>query len=330
MKKKIPWRLCIPPEVYTEYTGTKLGLFHTDGKVMLETQLEAGKIFHEKYGLPAKDSVGCNMTSYISASVLGAEVIFPEDDAPQLRGRVVNDLADIYTLQSPVDIATAGLFPDILKRYEYMQDALKDGPVRAELDIGVQGPFTTAVLLRGSRIFEEMYTESDEVKRLIEIATETTINIIQFRDEYTGVRTESVCMTDDYGGLISPEMYQEFCLPHMIAVFEALAIEKSKRTLHCETLKRGHLKYLDEAGISWFDPGVNESISVNDILSETAVTFAYNIFTVRDMKEGTPESIRALYLRAVADGAPEMMTEICRETPPENIEAFLNVAREYE
>ena len=330
MTRKIRWRLCIPPEVYTEQTGTKLGRFHTDGKVMLETQLEAGKIFHEKYGLPIPDSVGSNLTSYISASVLGAEVIFPEDDAPQLRGRVVDNLTKVNGLHPPDDIANAGLFPGILKRYEYMRDALKHSPVRAGLDIGVQGPFTTAVLLRGSSIFEELYTDSAAVKHLIEIAAGTTIEIIRFRDKYTGVRTESVCMTDDYGGLISPQMYQEFCLPYMIAVFEALNIEENKRALHCETLKRGHLKYLDAAGISWFDPGVNEHLSVTDILAETAVTFAYNIFTVRDMKESTPENIGQLYRQAVADGAPEMMTEICRDTPPENIKAFLNVAREYE
>ena len=62
MKKKIPWRFCIPPEVYTEQTGTKLGLFHTGGKVMLKTQLEV-PIRHRKPKL-SRDPVSLASTRY--------------------------------------------------------------------------------------------------------------------------------------------------------------------------------------------------------------------------------------------------------------------------
>ena len=44
----------------------------------------------------------------------------------------------------------------------------------------------------------------------------------------------------------------------------------------------------------------------------------------------TPEQIRATYRRMVAEGAQRMSVELCRGVPPENIRAFIDVAREFE
>jgi uroporphyrinogen-III decarboxylase len=60
------------------------------------------------------------------------------------------------------------------------------------------------------------------------------------------------------------------------------------------------------------------------------VPFDWHIKTVADMLQGTPASIQAAYRQAMADGAPEMTCELTVGTPPENIRAFIEVARSYE
>ena len=55
----------------------------------------------------------------------------------------------------------------------------------------------------------------------------------------------------------------------------------------------------------------------------------WHIKTVSEMLQGTPERIRAAYRQAVEDGAPEMTAELTVGTPPENICAFIEVAREF-
>jgi len=326
VKIKIPWSINIPPEVYTEYTGNKLGRFYTDKEIMLEAQLRAQEILHQRYNIPKPDTVGCNLTSYTCASVSGAELVFPEDDPPQLVGRALNNIGDMASLRVPADVSSSGIIPEILNRYEYMKHALRDSPVEASLDIDLQGPFTTAVLLRGSELFADLYTDTGAVKQLLEVITETTIALALFRERIENSTT--IGIADDYGGLISPESYAEFDIPYMKQIFDMF--DTSNRSLHCETLKKEHLKYLNELNLTSFDPGVDESLAVPDIASEIDIPFSYNIFTVRDMKNGTPERIRNLYRQAVADGAPMMTTELCRGTPPENIKAFVEVAQEYQ
>ena len=60
------------------------------------------------------------------------------------------------------------------------------------------------------------------------------------------------------------------------------------------------------------------------------IPFSFNLKGPSDMLQGTPEVIKEKYRKAVDDGAPEMMTELCRGIPRENIFAFIEVAKEHE
>jgi hypothetical protein len=57
--------------------------------------------------------------------------------------------------------------------------------------------------------------------------------------------------------------------------------------------------------------------------------FTWNLHTMRVMKEETPERITALCRQAIANGAPALMAEPCRGSPPENVAAFLETGREF-
>ncbi len=169
----------------------------------------------------------------------------------------------------------------------------------------------------------------ERVKELLEKIVEAQCNVMTFSEKEFGIKRRSCGMGDDYAGLISPDMYGEFCYPYMKILYDTYGLEG--RSLHCETLKRGHHKYLNMLKIDSYDPGVNGDICIEDIQEECpGMFFTYNLFTVHDMVNKGPEAIRELCFDYIRRGAPGIMTEITVGTSEENIKAFLEVMRRNE
>ncbi len=325
MRKHIPWSIGIPPEVTTEYVGVKLGDYYRDPEVMLRTQLEARKIFHRLYGLPRR-GIGPSYSAYVEASQLGVEVIFPEDNVPMVKGPVLGEARDVYKLRI-LDPRREGLMARAIKTYEYMKREVGDSiPVGLG---GTEGPVTTAVVVRGQDFFVDIILHPKEMHKLLELVTEVSLLIRRTIEEVTGRKMRSTGIADDFSGLLSPDQYEEFALPYQRRIYEEFGIEG--RRLHSELLRREHLRFLPALGVTHYDPGCDQYLEVRDILEEIPqIPFRFNLKTSQDMMLGTPESIRARYIRAVEEGAPEMYTEICRGTPRGNVMAFVRVAREFE
>ena len=318
----------MPPEVTTEYAGTKLGEYYTDGAVMLRTQLAAREKFEEVYGV-APIGVGSTPPAYVGVAALGAEVVFPEDDPPMVRGYSLKEISDIDRLEIPSSYYETPDMAPYLKIYEYMVREVGDRE-RVGLGVGIEGPITSAKLLRGQDFFADLYLYPKAAHKLLTIVTESIIRFMRENRRIVGGSLDSggAGIADDFSGLISPEMFPEFVVPYHRRIYESFG--DGPRGLHSELLRREHLTFLKELGITSFDPGQDQYLSAQDTLEEIDVPFTWNLFTVRDMQQGTPEHIREVYRRAVEDGAPAIMAELCRGTPPENIRAFIEVAREYE
>jgi len=327
MKKRrhIRWSIGIPPEVTTEYVGVKLGVYYRDPEVMLKTQLEAMEIFYTLYGLP-KHGVSPTYSSYVEASQLGVEVLFPEDNVPMVKGPVIREAEEVYRLKI-LDPRRNGLMARAVRTYEYMKQQVDDTiPVGLG---GTEGPITTAVVVRGQDFFVDIFLHPKEMHALLELVTETSLLIRRTIEEVTGKKVRSTGIADDFSGLLSPDQYEEFCFPYQKRIYEEFGAEG--RSLHSELLRREHLKFLPTLGVTHYDPGCDQYLEPRDLLEEIPqIPFCFNLKTSQDMMEGTPESIRAKYTQAVEEGAPEMYTEICRRTPRENVWAFIEVAREYE
>jgi len=328
MRRKIPWSLNISPEVYIEYTGVKSSDYYTDPEVTMYVQIEGGRIFSELFGMPVRRRVHPAGTSYVAASMLGAEVIFPERHPPEIRGRRIKSIADFKTVKLG-EPRESGLIPTMLSHYEYMKNKTAGSGIQAGLGFGgAQGPFTTAVVLRGMDMFTDIILYPDECKTLLNTCAGANMAIIKLAREISGEKPDAIWVGDDYSGLISPEMYGEFSYPYLQMVYECVDVKR--RVLHSETLKKGHLKYFEKLKIDFYDPGINDNLSVKDILEATDADFSYNLFTVRDMMNGTPASIRAKYLEIIGDGAPFVTAEISPGTPRENVLAYVGAARENE
>ncbi len=330
MKTHIPWRLGIPADVITEYAGTKLRDFYLDPAVMLQSQLVAFEKFEKDFGIHRTPSI--QMTSYLPATTLGLKLHFPDDAEPQYSNdRVLKRIQEVNTLSLPDGLTVCGLLPNYLAALEHFRSHLGEGFPLFSSDTytaGFQGPFTTAVLLRGEELFTDLYTHPEEVETLLDLITRNSLRLAELFRSVNGGKdlpVSGVGITDDYGGLVSPEHYGRFVAPYLERLYSAYP--GASRSLHAETLHKEHLTFLDQIDIADYDPGMNQYLSIEAIRERTDTFFYWNLFTSRDMLQGTPESIRKLITESVEQGAPGIMTEICRGTPKENVRAFLSCVR---
>lgn len=326
MNSSIPFYLAVPPEVTTEYAGTQLGAYYTDGPTMLHTQLTARKRFHERFGT-APIGVGSDPPAYIGVAVLGAELVFPTDDPPQIRGYPLRDAAVIDCLELPEDYYGTPAMRPYREIYEWMKTQVQE-PVG--LGAGIEGPITSAKLLRGQNFFADLYLHPAAAHRLLDLVTESYIQFSRANRRLRGQPEQQggIGLCDDFAGLISPQLWPEFVVPYYERIYAAFG--EGPRSMHSELLRPGHLRFLLDLGVTSFDPGQDQYFTV-PLIRETApgLHFTWNVPTIRYMKEATPAAIVAFCRQAVAEGAPALMAEPCRGSPPENIEAFLEVGREF-
>jgi uroporphyrinogen-III decarboxylase len=330
-EKQIKWVLAIPPEVYCEKANTRLLDYYFDPAVRLETHQRAREYFLQTFGHDIGTHVGNGLTSYWNATLFGAELEFSGDSQGAVHRRVLASIEEVRSLKAPTPDRIPDLprYRELLGQHQRMEKLVPGTGFKASFGrFGFQGPFTTATILRGTDIMTDLVMSPDLVKELLEKIVEAQCNVMTFTEREFGIEVRSCGMGDDYAGLISPDMYEAFCFPYMKQIYDRYG--EQARSLHCETLKRGHHQYLNRLKLTSYDPGVNPDITIEDILKECpGLFFTINLHTVRDMVNKLPDGIRAMCEDYVRRGAPGVMAEITVRTPEENIRAFLEAGKTY-
>ena len=279
--KRIPWQLAIPPEVLCEKAEIGLHDYYFIPAKRLETHQRARDYFLRTFNHDIGNYVQTGITSYWNATLFGAEIEFDGNNQGAIHKRVVESVEDIRNLipPSPQDIPNLPRYQLLLEQHEQMSKLVNgSGFENGFGSFGFQGPFTTATILRGTDIMMDIVLHPELIKELLEKVVEAQCNVMTFSEKEFGLKRTSCGMGDDYGGLISPDMYGEFCYPYMKILYDKYGIEG--RSLHCESLKRGHHKYLNMLKLDSYDPGVNEDLCIEDILEECpGMFFTYNLFT---------------------------------------------------
>ncbi|MGI6208772.1 MAG: uroporphyrinogen decarboxylase family protein [Anaerolineae bacterium] len=323
----VQWRLAVPPEVETEYVGTKLGDYYTRADVSAQTQVKAREVFLSLYGVDI-GGVGVPVPAYVGVAALGAQLVLPEDHPPMVgnQGRVLPDRESVLALRPAVPEASEWMQRYLAMREEMGRELGKLPPLGA----GQEGPITSAVLLRGDKFFLDVLDEPEVAHHLLGVVTQTFINFVRYTRRINGQpEAGNTGIADDMAGMLPPSLWPEFVLPYWLRIYEELG--PGRRSTHTELLRPGHLPFLRELKIDAYDPGNDQYLEVEDVVGLTDhMDVSWNLYTVRDMLDGTPETIRATYTRSVQAGMRHMMTELCRRIPRSNVEAFVEVARQHE
>jgi len=318
----ITWRIALPDEVLAEYAGTRMGEYFTDARVMYDTQVQGAERFNETLGYQvAAGEPHVAVPAYAQATALGSTLVINDDLVPMLVEDGAPTRADISRLEIPERY----LETEAMARYVRMREEMSrihGSPV--SMGAGLEGPATTAKLVRGQELFIDAFEDAPAAHALLDICTESYIRFQQEVSEYLGrPHGQSVGIADDFSGLFSPAMYAEFVQPYHRRIYEELGREK--RSMHSELLRRDHLRFVAELEVGSFDPGQDQYLDLVDLQEELeprGVAFWYNVKTVTAL-EGTPQALRDEIDTVAADGATRLMVELTPGTPRENVAAIL-------
>jgi uroporphyrinogen-III decarboxylase len=331
MSEGIHWTVAVPPEVHAEYCGVTMREYHSDPAAQIEVQLRGPEVLHERYGLPlpASRGVAPDFTTYLTASPFGLEFEVFADQVPAPRGHPVASIEAAAALQVPADMSRAGYFAQALAFYEYMKGHAPEG-VHVGFPGGSQAPLTTAVLLRGEGFLLDVLDQPELSHRFLGVLAQNSIREREFAAQVVGASGPgtSIGFTDDYGGLLGPNLYFDFDVQYMLQI--ARHCGATDMGIHTELLRRPHLAILQDQGFGYIDVGTDPYLTITDCREVLHIGFLVQMKTSEEMLLSTPERIKQRYREMVAEGAPSMLVELCRAVPEENIRAFIEVAREYE
>lgn len=133
----------------------------------------------------------------VEAEAFGAEVLFPDDDIPNVTGRLVSDYDSVRDLVIPG--LDKGRIPQYLLANRLTAERIKDKPVYG----GCIGPFSLAGRLFDlSELMMAIYIEPETAALLLDKCTEFITSYVRAMKE-TGV--SGVIMAEPAAGLISNE-----------------------------------------------------------------------------------------------------------------------------
>ncbi len=285
------------------------------------------EMFGEEVGLPG---VCTPAVSYGHVNCLGCELLFPEG-GEVAHAHLYGSLAQgLRALQESADFATAGMAPFYLDFRERMQAAFPDESVG--FSFGAEGPITTAYELRGEGFFTDILDDPPGARDFLRAATDSILDYHRWTCALEGrepISPTGAGMCDDVASFIPPRLFGEVVLPAWEQYFSGMTA--GSRHAHVEDLRPAHLPFLEQIGLSDYDPSISPRLTPPLIRDGCRVPFTWRLecFHCREM---SLQDVEDFVFQAAADGAggvsfavAEMM---CTERGVAQIHAFIAAAKE--
>ena len=233
-------------------------------------------------------------SGYGHLSTLGAQVDFPLDGEPRPRPMLESPEA-VPGLRDPPDFMSAGLMP---QRRQIRDEIARlwGGDTRVGLGMSAEGPVTTAVLLAGEQFLTWPYDHPQAAHALLSFCTSSAVRFFKalWRFEGQPLSPKAWWICDDFAGLFSPKLFEEFVLPYWQRSYEMVGCQD--RLLHSELLRPAHLPLLAPLELARFDPGADQYLTPEDLQEWCPVPFQLRILNWHMRDLGLPE-LQAMYRR---------------------------------
>lgn len=164
----------------------------------------------------------------IIPSLLRCEIIQKGNDLPWVKP--IDSLNDIKKIiRKGVPDVNAGIVPIVNETQDFFRSKLQDYPnLSKSVHIGMadnQGPFNIAVMIRGPDFFADLYNNKKFARELLELVTQTYTEFSKSQKDKVDEEADvgyyfqyrlpgGVRISEDHALSISPQMYDEFCLPY--------------------------------------------------------------------------------------------------------------------
>lgn len=315
--------------------GFKLGECYTNGRKLAAAQLRTWE------RLP-QDVIVVQSDGYYIAEAMGSQVAYHEDSLPTMIKPRIVELMDVHSLKKP-DPWKDGRIPVYLEAIQEVRKQVGDSV--AIRGCGA-GPFVLACHLLGTERFmlelaQAHYGLADTGHLIIELLDICCDALIDFVDAQLDLGVTIVQCADSSASidLISPEIYVKYAFPNEQRFFETIRQKCHQNNavslLHIcgDNTKVFELHARTGADIIEVDHKADLKVA-KDLMGSSACLIGnldpaghLLLGTVNDVEHASIECIS----KAAGGGAFILGSgcEIAMNTPPENLEAAVRMARQF-
>ena len=308
------WYIGSSVYAFLELAGISLNEFNTNPLAGVEAY--SGKYFDmckEMFGNYLNPvGLATPAVSYGHVNFLGVDLVFPPGEGE------VNYVHESKSLREWTKILkntmTFEKMTESGKFYMDYREKLREAypEKRVGWSMGYEGPMTTAYELRDMDFFYDIYDNPEETHEFLNALAYNIVEYIKFHRKMNGYpefNTEEGAMCDDIASLIPPNKFEEFVLPYWEIYYRGTS--RGKRHLHTEDHTYKTMKYLEDAGITYFDPSISHKLNPQLIRDNCRVPFGWRMgsFHFGDL---SPDDVRDWVYKAVEDGASKVFTHVTK------------------
>jgi MtaA/CmuA family methyltransferase len=300
------------------HIGAKYGTYALDHRVMAEAQLRTAETF-------GFDHVSA-ITETREAPDCGAGVRYFEDQPyamDEQRARLA-EKSDLSRLTMP-DPLTATHMRDRLCGLALLKE--RTGGEKL-VEGWVEGPCGASADLRGiNTLMLDFFDDAAFVQDLFEFTVELAI---RFGRAQVEAGAEMIGIGDPAASLVGPATYREFVWPYEKKLVDGLHAAGARVRLHICGNTRRILEDLGRLGCDMVDIDSAVPLSAAREKMGPAHVLAGNLDPVRDLRNGSPDSVGAALAECHRQAGPRYIVaagcEVPRDTPAANIRAMAEYA----
>jgi MtaA/CmuA family methyltransferase len=302
-----------------DHIGQPYGRYAMDHRVLAEAQIRTAEAYDFDY-------VSCISDPAREAADCGAEVQIFDDQPPAINENNARlaDKADLARLDLP-DPSAEGRMRDRVCGAELLRQRVAGERL---VEGWIEGPCAEAADLRGiNTLMMDFYDDPDFVRELFEFVLTMGLRFAKAQAE-AGV--ELMGVGDAAASLIGPQLYEQFVWPYEQRLVRGLHDLGLKVRMHICGNTSAILEGLGRLECEIVDLDFMVSIAEARRVMGPAPILLGNIDPVRDLRDGTPESIRDAIARCHQEAGERYIVgagcEVPRDTPADNVLALTQYA----
>ena len=294
-------------------------------EVSVETLVKSAELQAQAMQIVARDTATIAAVSLMDLSVeaeaFGAQVRFAKDEVPAIVGQLVSDEDEASELEVP-DL-TAGRAMLCVEAVRTAKQSITDKPVIA----GIIGPYSLAGRLMD--VTEIMYLCFDEPETVHTVLDKATQYLIRYGQAMKDAGADGIMMAEPLAGILSPDMAEEFSMPYVKRIVDALQDDSFAVLYHnCGNSVPQMLEGIYALGAAAYHFG--NAIDMEAVMNATPADILVmgNVDPAGQFASGTVESITAATrdlldkCGAYPNFVPSSGCDIPAHAKWENIDAF--------
>ncbi len=302
-----------------DFIGAKYRDYVLDHRVMAEGQIRTAEHFDF-------DHVSCMSDPCREAADCGATIRYFENQPPAIDEdhALLTDKAALLHLRMP-NPATGRRMSECLRA----ERLLKDRVGTEKLLLGwVEGPCAQGADLRG--INRLMLDFIDDPRFVHDLFAFVVPMELQYAQAQIAAGADQIGIGDAAASLVGPEIYEEFIFPAEKRMVESLHAMGTTVRMHICGNITSILSQVGRLGCEIVD--IDSLVPLNQARAEMGLhpILLGNIDTVRVLRNGTPEGIRAAIAECHRQAGNKYIIgagcEIPRDTPHRNVQALADYA----